>query len=243
MEAATSRAVPLPVLDVQGIRRHFRMGSQEIDVLRGAGFTLAEGEILAIVGQSGSGKSTLLHQVALLDRPDSGEIFFRGELLPTGGDRAARARNRLFGFVFQFYHLLPDFNALENVIMPAMIMEGWRTFRRHRTRHRERAAALLERFGLRDRMKHRPPQLSGGERQRVAIARALMNAPPILLCDEPTGNLDRETSDGVRDLLWDLNRTEQQSMVVVTHDFALASRADRTLELVDGILREHMVTT
>jgi len=239
----TTTATSVPILDVRGIERHFKMGSQRIDVLRGAGFCLAEGEILAIVGQSGSGKSTLLHQIALLDKPDAGQILYRGDPLPTGGDGAARARNQLFGFIFQFYHLLPDFTALENVIMPAMIMEDWRTFRRHRSRHRERAAELLERVGLKERMKHRPPQLSGGERQRVAIARALMNEPPILLCDEPTGNLDRETSVGVRDLLWDLNRNERQSMVVVTHDFALASRADRTLELVDGTLKAHVETT
>ena len=230
------------ILEVRDVHRRFKMGSQTLEILRGADFSVEEGEILAIVGQSGSGKSTLLHQIALLDKPDSGDVLYRGDRLPESGIGAARVRNRLFGFVFQFYHLLPDFSALENVLMPAMIMEGWGSYRRRKKEHKERARALLARVGLEERMKHRPPQLSGGERQRVAIARALMNDPPILLCDEPTGNLDRETAEGVRELLWDLNRTDNQSMVLVTHEHALAQRADRTLELVDGRLVEFVET-
>jgi len=224
------------LLEVRGITKSFRMGDQRLDVLRGVDFELAEGEILAVVGSSGSGKSTLLHQVGLLDKPDAGAVFFEGRELPLGGAAAAYARNRLFGFVFQFYHLLPDFTALENVLMPTLMLDGWALSRRQKKEHRERARGLLERVGLSERMKHRPPQLSGGERQRVAIARSLINRPPILLCDEPTGNLDRRTAGGVRDLLWDLNRSENQSMVVVTHDVSLAAQAGRRLELVDGRL-------
>jgi lipoprotein-releasing system ATP-binding protein len=156
--------------------------------------------------------------------------------MPLTGAQAAFARNRTFGFVFQFYHLLPEFTALENVLMPALILRSWLSWRRSRHELLDDARSLLDRVGLGARMRHRPPQLSGGERQRVAIARALMNRPPILLCDEPTGNLDRRTAEGVRDLLWDLNRTERQSMIVVTHDAGMAGHAHRTLTLVDGKL-------
>jgi len=225
-----------PVLQVREVFKSFRIGSQVLDVLRGIDFEMREGEILAIMGQSGSGKSTLLHQVGLLDKPDRGEVLYRGEEMPLGGPRAAYARNRTFGFIFQFYHLLPEFTALENVLMPRMILEGLGSWRRQRKEVRDRARGLLERVGLGERARHRPPQLSGGERQRVAIARALMNQPPILLCDEPTGNLDRRTAAAVKDLLWDLNRTDRQSMIVVTHDVQLAGEAHRTLSLVDGRL-------
>jgi len=224
------------ILEACDIHKSFRMGSEKLRVLRGVDFAMEEGEILAIVGQSGSGKSTLLHQVGLLDKPDQGLVRFRGEEMPLVGARAAHARNRLFGFVFQFYHLLPEFTALENVLMPSLILQSWGEFRRQRKEIRARAQHLLERVGLGERMKHRPPQLSGGERQRVAIARALMNSPAILLCDEPTGNLDRRTAEDVRALLWDLNRTDKQTMVVVSHDPGLAQQADRSLVLVDGRL-------
>jgi len=224
------------ILQVIDIHKSFRMGSEELRVLRGVDFEMEEGEILAIVGQSGSGKSTLLHQVGLLDKPDRGHVRYRGEEMPLAGARAAYARNRLFGFVFQFYHLLPEFTALENVLMPSLILESWGEFRRQKKDLQARARLLLERVGLGERMKHRPSQLSGGERQRVAIARALMNQPPVLLCDEPTGNLDRRTSEDVRALLWDLNRTDKQTMIVVSHDPGLAQQADRSLVLVDGRL-------
>ncbi len=226
----------MALLEVRDVTKSFRIGSETLQVLEGVDFDLAEGEILAIVGQSGSGKSTLLHQVGLLDRPDRGSVVYKGVQMPLVGAQAAYARNRTFGFVFQFYHLLPEFTALENVMMPALILRSWFSYRRERKALREAAQSLLERVGLGARMAHRPPQLSGGERQRVAIARALMNRPPILLCDEPTGNLDRRTAEGVRDLLWDLNRTERQSMIVVTHDAGIAGRAHRTLTLVDGKL-------
>jgi lipoprotein-releasing system ATP-binding protein len=223
-------------LEVTEIAKSFRIGGDTLQVLQDVTFDLAEGEILAIVGQSGSGKSTLLHQVGLLDRPDRGSVVYQGVEMPLVGARAAYARNRTFGFVFQFYHLLPEFTALENVLMPALILRSWAAYQGDRRQLKERARSLLERVGLGARMRHRPGQLSGGERQRVAIARALMNSPPILLCDEPTGNLDRRTAEGVRDLLWDLNRTERQSMILVTHDAGIAGQAHRTLVLVDGRL-------
>ena len=234
-EPAISTAAP--ILEVRDVHKSYKMGRQTLDVLRGVDVQVNEGEILALVGQSGSGKSTLLHQLGLLDEPERGSILFRGEELPRTGNRAAVARNLHFGFIFQFYHLFPEFNALENVLLPAMILDGYGTWRRRRSELRDRAKGILESMGLQERLKHRPKELSGGERQRVAIARALMNQPEILLCDEPTGNLDRKTARGVRDLLWDLNRTQGQTMIVVTHDAHLAEDADRMLELIDGRLR------
>jgi len=225
-----------PVLEVRGLVKGYRIGRQTLEVLRGVDFTLRQGEILAIVGQSGSGKSTLLHLVGLLDAPDAGAVRFRGEPMPLAGGRAAHARSRHFGFVFQFYHLLPEFTALENVLMPALVLEGWGAWRRHKRERKAHALELLDRMGLAGRARHRPAELSGGERQRVAIARALMNRPEVLLCDEPTGNLDRKTALGVRDLLWELNRETGQSMIVATHDRDLATRAHRSLTLVDGTL-------
>jgi lipoprotein-releasing system ATP-binding protein len=226
----------MALLEVRDVWKSFRIGSETLQVLQGVDFALEEGEILAIVGQSGSGKSTLLHQVGLLDKPDRGRVLLDGHEMPLAGARAAYARNRTFGFVFQFYHLLPEFTALENVLMPSLILRSWAAYRASRKELREGARQILERVGLGGRTKHKPPQLSGGERQRVAIARALMNRPPILLCDEPTGNLDRRTAEGVKDLLWDLNRTERQSMILVTHDAHIATQAHRTMTLVDGKL-------
>ncbi|MEE8103935.1 MAG: ABC transporter ATP-binding protein [Planctomycetota bacterium] len=236
---ATARAPATTALDflsVRDIRKSYRMGRQTLDVLRGVDLDVKKGEIVAIMGQSGSGKSTLLHQIGLLDEPESGEVYFEGDALPRRGNQAAAARSRLFGFIFQFYHLLPEFTALENVLMPAMILDDLGVWRRRKGEHKERAARILERMGLKERMKHRPKELSGGERQRVAIARALMNKPPVLLCDEPTGNLDRGTAEGVRSLLWELNQSDGQTMIVVTHDSSVAAQANRTLELVDGRL-------
>ena len=228
-----------PILSVHGLSKSFRMGGERLAVLRDIELEVREGEILAIVGRSGSGKSTLLHHIGLLDKPDSGQVLLRGENLPLDGARAACARNRFLGFVFQFYHLLPEFTAVENVLMPAMIREDAVSWWRRRRELRGRAQELLERVGLKERMKHKPPQLSGGERQRVAIARALMNEPEVLLCDEPTGNLDRHSAESIKDLLWGLNRDHAQTMVVVTHDANLASHADRVLELLDGRLKEY----
>ena len=219
------------------------MGGNTLSVLRNIDLELREGEILSIIGRSGSGKSTLLHHIGLLDRADTGEVRLRGERMPLTGSAAASARNQFFGFVFQFYHLLPEFSALENVLMPAMIREGAVSWMRQRGKLRQRARSLLESVGLQDRMKHRPPQLSGGERQRVAIARALMNEPSVLLCDEPTGNLDRQSANNIRDLLWALNRDQGQSMVVVTHDANLAAEGHRVMELIDGRLQQFVEST
>ena len=225
----------MSILQVEGISKTYRMGDTELNVLIDIDFELGESEMLSIVGSSGSGKSTLLHQVGLLDKPDKGRVLFRGQEMPLTGAAAAYARNLNFGFVFQFYHLLPEFTAFENVMMPQLILQDWWAYRRQKKEIHERTRELLGRVGLSERMEHRPNQLSGGERQRVAIARALMNKPPVLLCDEPTGNLDRRTADGVREVLWELN-AGGQAMILVTHDSGLAAQTHRTLELVDGRL-------
>jgi lipoprotein-releasing system ATP-binding protein len=214
------------------------MGGSPLHVLQGLDLEVRQGEILAILGKSGCGKSTLLHVLGWLDRPDAGQVLYEGRdhaSLPAA-ERAA-LRNRTMGFVFQFYHLLRELSALENVLLPAMILHPPGAWRRARRDAEERARALLATVGLGPRMKHRPAQLSGGERQRVAIARALMNSPRFLLCDEPTGNLDGRTAEDVRNLLWGLNARQGQTMVVVTHDARLAAQAHRTVHLVDGKIR------
>jgi lipoprotein-releasing system ATP-binding protein len=224
-----------PLLACRGLEKSYRVGGGRLDVLRGVDLDIAEGEILAILGKSGCGKSTLLHVLGWLDKPDRGRILLRGRDRSTIGiAERARLRNQVMGFVFQFYHLLPELSALENVLMPALIRHGPLAWPRHRGAERARARELLELVGLSERAKHRPRQLSGGERQRVAIARALQNRPGFLFCDEPTGNLDGKTADDVRRLLWGLNEEQGQTMVVVTHDAKLASQAHRVVHLVDG---------
>ena len=228
----SERRVLLEAIDVH---KSYAVGGGRLDVLRGVDMQVHEGEILAILGKSGCGKSTLLHVLGWLDRADQGEVLYEGQdrsKLPNR-DRA-RLRNEIMGFVFQFYHLLPEFSAVENVLLPSMIRHAPGAWGGHRAAARERARALLAIVGLGDRMEHRPGQLSGGERQRVAIARALQNEPRFLLCDEPTGNLDGKTAEDVRRLLWDLNARQNQTMVVVTHDAKLAAQADRIVHLVDG---------
>ncbi len=224
-----------PTLSARGIRKSYKVGAERLDVLRGVDLDVHEGEILAILGTSGSGKSTLLHVLGWLDRVDAGTILYEGRdrasISPS--DQAA-LRNQVMGFVFQFYHLLPELTALENVMLPAMIRFKGAAWRQAKADAVARATSLLERVGLSSRMGHRPSQLSGGERQRVAIARALQNRPKFLLCDEPTGNLDGRTAADVRRLLWDLNRTDKQTLVVVTHDTKLAAEAHRCVHLVDG---------
>ncbi|MCC7138430.1 MAG: ABC transporter ATP-binding protein [Planctomycetes bacterium] len=215
------------------------MGPHRVEVLKGADLDVSEGEVLAILGSSGSGKSTFLHVLGLLDRADEGTIQFEGRdrASLSSGERAA-IRGAAIGFVFQFYHLLPELTALENVLLPTMILRRGGAWRAERAAARARAAAALERVGLAARAGHRPSQLSGGERQRVAIARALQNRPRVLLCDEPTGNLDGRTAADVARLLWDLNAVEGQTLVVVTHDPAIAARAHRVVHLVDGRIVE-----
>jgi lipoprotein-releasing system ATP-binding protein len=223
------------VLCARGLARSFRMGRETVHVLRGVDVDLRSGESLAIMGRSGAGKSTLLHLLGLLDRPDGGTLQIDGQAV-TGLPRAGRARlrNRLVGFVFQFYHLLPELSALENALLPRMIAVGPLRWRSERRAAHEQARTLLDELGLSDRLRHRPSTLSGGERQRVAIARALVGKPRLLLCDEPTGNLDERTSEVIADQLFDLSRRHGTALVLVTHDKELAARADRILLLHEG---------
>lgn len=219
------------------IHRHFliRKGLPILKVLQGIGIEIREDECLSIVGESGVGKSTLLHILGLLDRPTSGQVLYRGkEVSSLSLGEQSRVRNRVIGFVFQFYHLLPDLTALENAVLPLMINHGYWAWRRNRRKARERGEWLMDQVGLADRIHSRPPQLSGGEQQRVALVRALVNEPEVLLCDEPTGNLDPRTADGLKDLIFGLKETLGQSIVVVTHNEDLANRADRKLRIVDG---------
>jgi ABC-type lipoprotein export system ATPase subunit len=195
--------------------------------------TVQPGEIISIVGTSGAGKSTLLHVLGALDRPTEGTISIHGRNLNQLSPRElAETRNREIGFIFQFHHLLAEFNALENVMAPGMIA------RRSTPELQKVATDLLARLGLTDRLTHRPNQLSGGEQQRVALARAIVNGPSLLLADEPTGNLDEATAETVIELLWEEVRTAQRSLIVVTHDPDIAARADRRLRLKEGVLGE-----
>jgi lipoprotein-releasing system ATP-binding protein len=224
-----------PALEARGLVKGFTLGTRRLEILHGIDLELRPGELVALVGSSGAGKSTLLHCLGLLERPDAGSVHIEGVSaweLPL----AARAalRNRRIGFVFQFYHLLPELTAFENVLLPAMIGESRLAFSAKKREHRERAGALLERFGLAERMAHRPAQLSGGERQRVAMARALYLDPPLLLADEPTGNLDSATGAAVLDLLLEEQRRRRLSMVLVTHDEKIAARCERVVVLQDG---------
>jgi lipoprotein-releasing system ATP-binding protein len=223
------------ILIASDIHKGYVVGASRLDVLRGASLSVEKGELLAIVGASGVGKSTFLHILGALDRPDSGEVLYEGKnTFALSQARQDVLRNRAFGFVFQFYYLLPEFTALENVLMPAMVSRGVLNWLASRRSLRRKAQELLDRLGLGGRLRHRPNQLSGGEQQRVAIARALINDPQILLCDEPTGNLDEKTSEDITDTLWRLNRDRGQTTIIVTHNVDLAARADRVVHLTDG---------
>ncbi|MHC4471469.1 MAG: ABC transporter ATP-binding protein [Planctomycetota bacterium] len=227
------------LLVAKGLSKSYVMGSHRIEVLRGLELELEAGKIVAVVGPSGVGKSTLLHVLGLLDTPDEGTVEYRGEdLYALPSLLRAKRRNSVFGFIFQFYHLIPELTAVENVMVPSMIREGYLGWRRRKRDHRDKATRILTDLGLAERLKHRPTQLSGGERQRVAIGRALMNDPEVLLLDEPTGNLDPETSVGVREALWALNASRGQSMLLVTHDEVMAARAHRVLRMTAGHLEE-----
>lgn len=216
-------------LDVRGVRKSFGSGEARVDVLNGIDLEVSEGETIALVGASGAGKSTLLYILGTLDRPTSGNFLFKGEDVFSSGDQGLAAfRNRTIGFVFQFHHLLPEFTALENVAMP-MLIAG-----KSRAEAFDCATLLLGDVGLSRRVSHRPGELSGGEQQRVAIARALVNSPQLLLADEPTGNLDMKTSDGIHELLSEIHETRNLTLVIVTHNERLAARMGRTIRLVDG---------
>jgi lipoprotein-releasing system ATP-binding protein len=212
-----------------GVHKSYRTARETLHVLDNADLEVKEGELLGIVGASGVGKSTMLHVLGGLDKPDRGQVLFRGTDIYTQGNAFLdRFRNRKIGFVFQFFNLLPDFTALENAMFPALIGD------QDKGRAKERALALLERMGLKDRLTHRPGELSGGESQRVALARSLINQPDLLLADEPTGNLDARSGDALLDLIQELNQTVGQTFIIVTHSQRIASRMDRVLELVGG---------
>ncbi|GEP54846.1 ABC transporter ATP-binding protein [Reyranella soli] len=218
-------------LSVRDIKRTFVQGDRRLEVLKGITLDLRPGEIVALVGQSGSGKSTLLHIAGLLERPDAGDIVVGGKSAGAAGDRERTVMRRQFlGFVYQYHHLLPEFSAIENVMLPQML-NG-----RSRAVARRHAAELLAMVQLKERSDHRPGRLSGGEQQRVAIARAIANAPRVLLADEPTGNLDSTTADAVFRQLLALVRETGMAALVATHNPELASRMDRTVTLKDGVL-------
>lgn len=217
------------LLEVVDLHKTYGSGTTSVEVLRGVNLTVAEGETIALVGASGTGKSTLLHIMGTLDRPSSGTVRFGGEEVFRKGDAALAAfRNSAIGFVFQFHHLLPEFTALENVMMPALIGGA------RRSDAAGPARELLTEVGLAHRLTHKPGELSGGEQQRVAIARALVLSPRLLLADEPTGNLDMKTSDEVHETLSSIHRSRGITLVIVTHNEKLASRMGRTVRLVDG---------
>ncbi len=217
------------LMEVVDLHKSYRDGDRVVDVLNGISLQIRRGEIIALVGASGAGKSTLMHIMGALDRPSSGTVRYMGEDLFSKNERQlATFRNSAIGFVFQFHHLLPEFTALENVMMPALI-NGMA-----RRDAMPRAAALLEEVGLKERLTHKPGELSGGEQQRVAVARALVMGPKLLLADEPTGNLDMKTSESIHQLFSDLHSEHGLTVLVVTHNEKLAERSDRQLRLLDG---------
>lgn len=234
-EARGHHSTSQAVLRARKIRKSFGLGDRSLEILHGVNLELKSGELLALVGASGAGKSTLLHVLGLLDRPQEGEVIIDGaDAWKLSVQERANARNKKIGFVFQMYHLLPELNAVENVMLPAMIAESRLVFGSKRKQHHERAAILLERFGLSNRFKHRPGQLSGGERQRVAMARGLFHDPTILLADEPTGNLDTATGERVLELLFEEQSRRGLSMILVTHDMRIAKKCQRVMLMEDG---------
>ena len=220
-------------LALDGVERTFKQAGNELHVLRGASVSIRRGETVALVGPSGAGKSTLLHIAGLLERPDGGDVIVGGTSCRRLGDDARTAlRRTAIGFVYQFHHLLPEFSALENIVVPQMIAAA------AKSAARDRARDLLGMVGLADRATHRPAKLSGGEQQRVAIVRALANSPDVLIADEPTGNLDQETADRVFELLMQLTYETGVAALVATHNPDLAARMDRKLTLRNGVLEE-----
>lgn len=232
---------PPVVLAAHQLKKSYHKDHLDVPVLRGVDIEVRKGLVTALVGRSGSGKSTLMHLLATLDRPDEGEVIFEGNRI----DNASRAtrdryRNNDVGIIFQFYHLLPELSAIENVLAPTMIQQSAWKFFANRRENRRQAEAMLDRVGLLHRAKHRPSEMSGGEMQRVAIARSLMTGPSLLLADEPTGNLDTETGEEILGLLTDLNRSDGLTILMITHDDQIAADADVCLRMQDGLIQtEH----
>lgn len=223
------------ILEARNIKKWYSSGAPSdrtrLEVLKGVSLSFLQGEIVAVVGQSGAGKSTLVHLLGLLDRPSSGEVLFDGtSVTQFNDDQVSKIRNENIGFVFQFHHLLPEFSALENVLMPAFISG------KKGKDQTERARTLLNDVGMSAREEHRPSEMSGGEQQRVAVARALMNSPKIVFADEPSGNLDSENAENLHNLLFSLRDKHKQSFVIVTHNKELAARADRIITLNNGLI-------
>lgn len=220
------------ILRLENIEKYYSGNIDKLHIIRNLSLTVEEGEFISILGRSGSGKSTLLNIIGLLDKIDKGKIYIGGqEVEKLSDEKKDILKNGMLGFVFQFHYLLPEFTALENVMLPALVNDF-----KNRKEVEKRAMEILEAVGLKDRVKHKPSQLSGGEKQRVAIARALINSPKILLADEPTGNLDEETSETIFDILRDINKNRKQTIIVVTHSKDLAKISDKKLYLKKGIL-------
>lgn len=227
-----------PVLHARGIRKSFEIGDRTLEVLHGVHLELLRGEVLCLMGSSGAGKSTLLHILALLEQPTEGQVILDGvDAWALNPIERASIRNRRIGFVFQFYHLIPELNAIENVILPGMIAHAHGTSKETAKQMKARATESLVRFGLEHRLTHRPPQLSGGERQRIAIARALFMDPELVIADEPTGNLDSATGEKVLELLFREQDERGLSLLLVTHDERIAARCERTVFIDDGMIQ------
>ena len=226
-----------PVMSVNGLFKSYHKKNLEVPVLKGVDLTIPTGDFTTIVGTSGSGKSTLLHLMGTLDAPDRGQIYYNDQRIDNLADRGKeRLRNREFGMIFQFYHLLPELTTLENVLVPKMVQDSFWTYLRNKKAYKKRATELLEMVGLGHRMKHKPSELSGGEMQRTAIARSLISDPRVLLADEPTGNLDAENGREVLDCLAALRKNENLTVIMVTHDDSLAEKSDHTIRLVNGVV-------
>ena len=226
-------APPTPLVQVDNLQRSFQMGNQTVHVLNGITMTIQRGEMVSIIGASGAGKSTLLHILGTLDRPTKGEVLFEGKNMFKASETALAAfRNQRIGFVFQFHHLLPEFTALENATMPALIQKI------PKAKAIEAATALLSEVGLSHRLHHKPGELSGGEQQRVAVARALIRQPDLVLADEPTGNLDTHTGEDLFNVLRKLNETHGTAFILVTHNEHLSHQTDRIIHLQDGTILE-----